>query len=127
MGVLDVTWSQTDRLAAVGSAPGHPVQLASADGLDLDDGPTTNLTPPVTAVAAAQDRPTLVVDQGGLWSLPADGADGGDVWRSVPGGRTRRCPRIRGRRALWTDRRSSTGDLVTLAGRAPAARASRTC
>ncbi len=85
-GVVDVSWSQTDRLVAVGSAPGHPVQLASADGLDLDDGPTTNLTPPVTAVAAAQDRPTLVVDQGGLWSLPADGSDGGDVWRSVPGG-----------------------------------------
>ncbi len=85
-GVLDVTWSQTGRLVAVGSAAGHPVQLASADGLDLDDGPTTNLTPPVTSVAAAPDRPTLVVDQGGLWSLPADGSDGGEVWRSVPGG-----------------------------------------
>ncbi|HEY2192717.1 MAG TPA: LpqB family beta-propeller domain-containing protein [Actinomycetospora sp.] len=85
-GVVDVTWSQTDRLVAVGSAAGHPVQRASADGLDLDDGPTTNLTPPVTAVAAAPNRPTLVVDQGGLWALPADGSDGGDVWRSVPGG-----------------------------------------
>jgi hypothetical protein len=82
-GVLDVTWAQTDRLVAVGSAPGHPIQLASADGLDLDDGPTTNLTPPLTAVAAAPDRPTLVVDQGGLWSLPSGG---GDVWSSVPGG-----------------------------------------
>jgi hypothetical protein len=85
-GVTDVTWSQTDRLVAVGSTAGHPVQLASADGLDLDDGPTTNLTPPITAVAAAPNRPTLVVDQGGMWSLPADGSDGGDVWRSVPGG-----------------------------------------
>jgi hypothetical protein len=85
-GVLDVTWSQTDRLVAVGSAVGHPVQLASADGLDLDEGPTTNLTPPVTAVAAAPDRPTLVVDQGGLWSLPANGAGGTDLWRSIPGG-----------------------------------------
>jgi hypothetical protein len=85
-GVTDVSWSQTDRLVAVGSAAGHPVQTASADGLDLDDGPTTNLTPPVTAVAAAPNRPTLVVDQGGMWSLPADGSDGGDVWRSVPGG-----------------------------------------
>jgi hypothetical protein len=85
-GVLDVTWSQADHLVAVGAAAGHPVQLASADGLDLDDGPSTNLTPPVTAVAAAPDRPTLVVDQGGLWSLPANGADGADLWRSVPGG-----------------------------------------
>ncbi len=91
-GVVDVTWSQTDRLVAVGSTAGHPVQLASADGLDLDDGPTTNLTPPVTAVAAAPNRPTLVVDQGGLWSLPADGSDGSDVWRSVPGGSSSSVP-----------------------------------
>jgi predicted small secreted protein len=82
-GVLDVTWSQTDRLVAVGTALGRPVQSASVDGLDLDSPTTTNLTPPVTAVAAAPERPTLVVDQGGLWSLPASG---GDVWSSVPGG-----------------------------------------
>ncbi|WP_026204675.1 LpqB family beta-propeller domain-containing protein [Actinomycetospora chiangmaiensis] len=82
-GVLDVTWSQTDRLVAVGTALGRPVQVASVDGLELDGPTTTNLTPPVTAVAAAPERPTLVVDQGGLWSLPASG---GDVWSSVPGG-----------------------------------------
>ncbi|MCD2189139.1 LpqB family beta-propeller domain-containing protein [Actinomycetospora soli] len=82
-GVLDVTWSQTDRLVAVGTALGRPVQIASVDGLELDSPTTTNLTPPVTAVAAAPERPTLVVDQGGLWSLPASG---GDVWSSVPGG-----------------------------------------
>ncbi|GAA4844519.1 LpqB family beta-propeller domain-containing protein [Actinomycetospora corticicola] len=82
-GVLDVTWSQTDRLVAVGTALGRPVQVASVDGLELDSPTTTNLTPPVTAVAAAPERPTLVVDQGGLWSLPASG---GDVWSSVPGG-----------------------------------------
>lgn len=82
-GVLDVTWSRPDQLVAVGGRPGHPVQLVSVDGLDLDDGPTTNLTPPLSAVAAAQGRPTLVVDQGGLWSLPVGGED---VWRSVAGG-----------------------------------------
>ncbi|MDL5157180.1 LpqB family beta-propeller domain-containing protein [Actinomycetospora termitidis] len=82
-GVLDVAWAQTDRLVAVGTAPGLPVQTASVDGLELDSPTTTNLTPPVTAVAAASERPVLVVDQGGLWSLPASG---GDVWSSVPGG-----------------------------------------
>ncbi|WP_433799680.1 LpqB family beta-propeller domain-containing protein [Actinomycetospora sp. CA-084318] len=82
-GVLDVTWSQTDQLVAVGTALGRPVQIASVDGLELDSPTTTNLTPPVTAVAAAPERPTLVVDQSGLWSLPASG---GDVWSSVPGG-----------------------------------------
>ncbi|MEJ2871195.1 LpqB family beta-propeller domain-containing protein [Actinomycetospora sp. OC33-EN08] len=82
-GVLDVAWAQTDRLVAVGTAPGLPVQIASVDGLELDSPTTTNLTPPVTAVAAASERPVLVVDQGGLWSLPPTG---GDVWSSVPGG-----------------------------------------
>ena len=82
-GVLDVTWARTDGLIAVGTGLGRPVQTVSADGLDLDDVPTTNLTPPVTAVAAAPDRPTLVVDQGGVWSLPSGG---GEVWSSVPGG-----------------------------------------
>ncbi|MFC5066219.1 LpqB family beta-propeller domain-containing protein [Actinomycetospora atypica] len=82
-GVLDVTWARTDGLIAVGTGLGRPVQSVSADGLDLDDVPTTNLTPPVSAVAAAPDRPTLVVDQGGVWSLPSGG---GEVWSSVPGG-----------------------------------------
>jgi hypothetical protein len=85
-GVLDVAWMQTDRLVAVGTTPGHPVQIVSVDGLDLDDGPVTNLTPPVTAVAAAQDRPMLVVDQSGLWTLPSSATDAAEVWRSVPGG-----------------------------------------
>jgi len=83
VGVLDAAWARSDRLVAVGGRTGHPVSLVSVDGLDLDDAPTLNLTPPVTAVAATPGRPVLAVDQGGLWSLLDDGSG---VWRFVNGG-----------------------------------------
>jgi hypothetical protein len=78
-GVDDVAWTQTDRIVAVGAR----VQEVSVDGLDLENAPTVNLTPPLWAVASAPGRPLLVVDQGGLWTLPDDGTG---IWRSVPGG-----------------------------------------
>lgn len=80
-GVLDVAWAGSDRLVAVGA--GRAVTAVSADGLDLADVPTVNLTPPVTAVAASPGRPLLVTDQSGLWSFDFDGSG---VWRSLPGG-----------------------------------------
>jgi len=45
--------------------------------------PSSNLTPPLRAVAAAPNRPVLVTDQGGVWSFA-----GGDLetWRQVVGG-----------------------------------------
>lgn len=84
-GVLDVAWTRADQLVAVGSRGDRPVSFVSVDGLDLDTGPTTNLTPPVTAVAAAPGRPIVVVDLSGTWTLPSEGGDAGEVWRSVAG------------------------------------------
>lgn len=84
-GVLDVAWTRSDEIVAVGTRTDRPVSLVSVDGLDVDGGPTTNLTPPVTAVAAAPGRPLVVVDSSGAWTLPAEGGDAGQVWRSVPG------------------------------------------
>ncbi|MHC1559433.1 LpqB family beta-propeller domain-containing protein [Actinomycetospora sp. C-140] len=85
--VLDVGWTRTDQLVAVGNRADRPVTLVSVDGLDLESLPTTNLTPPVTAVAARPGRPLVVADQGGTWTLPLGGgsATGGDVWQSVSG------------------------------------------
>ncbi|MEJ2864181.1 LpqB family beta-propeller domain-containing protein [Actinomycetospora flava] len=85
--VLDVGWTRTDQLVAVGNRADRPVTLASVDGLDVESLSTTNLTPPVTAVAARPGRPLVVADQGGTWTLPLDGGSGagGDVWQSVPG------------------------------------------
>lgn len=85
--VVDVGWTRTDRLVAVGARPDRPVALLSADGFALDAGPSTNLTPPVTAVAASPGRPLVAVDQSGAWTLPgADASVGapGEVWRSLP-------------------------------------------
>ena len=84
-GVLDVGWTRTDQIVAVGARSEQPIAFVSVDGLDLDAGPTTNLTPPVTTVAAAPGRPLVVVDQSGVWTLPSGGSTGSDVWRSVPG------------------------------------------
>lgn len=85
--VLDVGWTRTDQLVVVGNRADRPVTLASVDGLDLESLSTTNLTPPVTAVAARPGRPLVVADQGGTWTLPLDGGSttGGDIWQSVPG------------------------------------------
>ena len=61
--------------------------LVSVDGLDLESLSTTNITPPVTAVAARPGRPLVVADQGGTWTLPLGGESGSgtDVWQAVPG------------------------------------------
>jgi len=87
--VLDVGWTRTDQLVAVGNRADRPVTLVSVDGLDLETLSSTNLTPPVTAVAARPGRPLVVADQGGTWTLPlagdGSGGSGGDVWQAVPG------------------------------------------
>ncbi|MDD7963768.1 LpqB family beta-propeller domain-containing protein [Actinomycetospora lemnae] len=85
--VLDIGWTRTDQLVAVGNRADRPVTLVSVDGLDLESLSTTNLTPPVTAVAARPGRPLVVADQSGTWTLPLDGGStsGGDVWQAVPG------------------------------------------
>jgi hypothetical protein len=87
-GILDVGWTRTDQLVAVGNRAQSPVTMVSVDGLDLDTAPSTNLTPPVTAVAAQPGRALVVADQSGTWTLPTPGSagtGGGDVWRAVPG------------------------------------------
>jgi hypothetical protein len=87
--VLDVGWTRTDQLVAVGNRADRPVTLVSVDGLDLESLSSTNLTPPVTAVAARPGRPLVVADQSGTWTLPlagdGSGGSGGDVWQAVPG------------------------------------------
>ncbi|WP_328309891.1 LpqB family beta-propeller domain-containing protein [Actinomycetospora sp. NBC_00405] len=85
--VLDVGWTRTDQIVTVGNRADRPVTLVSVDGLDLESLSTTNITPPVTAVAARPGRPLVVADQGGTWTLPLGGESGSgtDVWQAVPG------------------------------------------
>jgi hypothetical protein len=59
------------------------VGQVSVDGLVVQQVLGNNLTPPLTAIAAASNRPLLVTDQTGVWSFA-----GGDqaAWRQVLGG-----------------------------------------
>lgn len=81
--VVTMDWRSTDTLLVVSARSDRAVSLVSIDGLALDTVSGSNLTPPLQAVAAAPNRPLLVVDQGGVWSF-----SGGqlDTWRLVAGG-----------------------------------------
>ena len=59
------------------------MSLVSADGLNWQPVPSSNLTPPLSAIAAAPSRPILVTDQGGVWSFAGGELD---TWRQVIGG-----------------------------------------
>jgi hypothetical protein len=83
--VVAVDWRAAETLVVVGRGGGDApvVSQVSVDGLTWDLLPSSNLTPPVRAVAAAPNRPVLVTDQSGVWSF-----SGGELetWRQVVGG-----------------------------------------
>lgn len=81
--VVGVDWRTADTLVAISRRGDRSVSQVSVDGLALQPVPPSNLTPPLTAVAAAADRPLLVTDQAGVWSFA--GGDS-DTWRLVVGG-----------------------------------------
>ena len=81
--VVAVDWRAAETVVAVSRRSGGPVSQVSVDGLTWELVPSSNLTPPLRAVAAAPNRPVLVTDQGGVWSFA-----GGELatWRQVVGG-----------------------------------------
>ena len=81
--VVAVDWRAAETIVAVSRGGEGLVSQVSVDGLTWDSVPSSNLTPPLRAVAAAPNRPVLVTDQGGVWSFA-----GGDLetWRQVVGG-----------------------------------------
>ncbi|HVL83513.1 MAG TPA: LpqB family beta-propeller domain-containing protein [Pseudonocardia sp.] len=81
--VVDVDWRTADSLVAITGRADRPVSLVSADGLTLQSVPPSNLTPPLTAVAAVGSRPLLVADRAGVWSFAGGELD---AWRQVLGG-----------------------------------------
>lgn len=80
--VVAVDWRNTDTLVVVSALAEGPVSQVSIDGLDWQLVSPHNLTPPLTAVAAAPGRPLLVSDQNGVWSFSGHGAQ---TWRQVVG------------------------------------------
>lgn len=81
--VVAVDWRASELLVVVTRSPERLVAQVTVDGLQLTSQLVNNLTPPLTAVAAAPNRPLLVTDQSGVWSF-AGGQQ--DAWRSVLGG-----------------------------------------
>jgi hypothetical protein len=81
--VVAVDWRAAETIVAIGRGGDGPVSQMSVDGLTSDLLPSSNLTPPLRAVAAAPNRPVLVTDQSGVWSF-----SGGELetWRQVVGG-----------------------------------------
>ena len=82
--VVAADWRSSDSVVAItrGARACWSAQV-SVDGLGLQPVLGNNLTPPLTAVAAASNRALLVTDQTGVWSF-----GGGDqaAWRQVLGG-----------------------------------------
>jgi hypothetical protein len=81
--VVAADWRAAETLVAVSRRTEGPVSQVSVDGLTWSLVPSSNLTPPLQAVAAAPSRPLLVTDQSGVWSFA-----GGELetWRQVVGG-----------------------------------------
>jgi hypothetical protein len=82
-------WRSSDTIVAITAGIDALVAQVSVDGLTLSPVLGNNLTPPLTAVAAAPNRPLLVTDQGGVWSFAGDGQD---AWRQVLGGASNAVP-----------------------------------
>ena len=81
--VVAVDWRASELLVVVTRSPDRLVAQVTVDGLQLASQLVNNLTPPLTAVAAAPSRPLLVTDQSGVWSF-AGGQQ--DAWRPVLAG-----------------------------------------
>lgn len=81
--VTAADWRSTETLVVITQGPAAQVVQVSVDGLTVSPVLGNNLTPPLTAIAAAPNRALLVTDQGGVWSF-----SGGeqDAWRQVVGG-----------------------------------------
>ena len=77
---LDVDF-RSDVLVVPTASADKPVYETSFDGLSSASYSTSNLTAPVTSVAAVAGRPVLVSDQLGVWSSQTAGL----VWQQVSG------------------------------------------
>jgi hypothetical protein len=81
--VVAADWRTADSIVAITRNPDRLIAQVGVDGLALGDLPSTNLTPPLTALAVNAERPLLVTDQTGVWTFE-QGLQ--DAWRQqVPG------------------------------------------
>jgi hypothetical protein len=81
--VVGTAWRSAEKVVAITRSSDLLVGQVTVDGLGVQRILSNNLTPPLTAIAAAPNRPLLVTDQSGMWSFA-----GGDqvAWRQVLAG-----------------------------------------
>ncbi|MCP2258686.1 Lipoprotein LpqB beta-propeller domain-containing protein [Streptoalloteichus tenebrarius] len=75
--VTSVDWQGPNTVVAASSSNSTPVVRVTVDGREWKLYNASNLTPPVTAVAAAPNRQVVVADSRGLWTT----VDDTEVWR----------------------------------------------
>jgi len=77
--IADVDWKGPDKVVAATRGKDNPqVYEVTVDGLNWTAYQNTNLTGPLTGIAAAVGRPVLVADQDGLWFA----RDTSELWYS---------------------------------------------
>ncbi|MGH3787635.1 MAG: LpqB family beta-propeller domain-containing protein [Pseudonocardiaceae bacterium] len=77
-----VDWARPELLVVASAGPSPEVSSVSVDGLTRRQVTSTNLTGPLTDVAAAPGREVLVADATGLWAY----SDTQEVWEPLLGG-----------------------------------------
>ncbi|MGB6163402.1 MAG: LpqB family beta-propeller domain-containing protein [Pseudonocardiaceae bacterium] len=80
--IASVDWARPELLVVASAGPSPQVLSVSVDGLILQQLSSTNLTGPLTDIAAAPSREVLVADATGLWAY----SDTQEVWNPLLGG-----------------------------------------
>ena len=79
--VVSLSWRTGDDIVVTRTDPQHPVSYVNLDGVN-SDGPSRNLLPPVSAVAANPST-VYVADQRGVLQLSGSASEGEPVWTEV--------------------------------------------
>jgi hypothetical protein len=77
-----VDWARPELLVVASAGPSPQVSSVSVDGLTRRQLSSTNLTGPLTGIAAAPGREIIVADATGLWAY----SDTQEVWEPLLGG-----------------------------------------
>jgi hypothetical protein len=79
--VVSLSWRTGDDIVVTRTDPQHPVSYVNLDGVN-SDGPSRNLLPPVSAVAANPST-VYVADQRGVLQLSGSASEGEPAWTEV--------------------------------------------
>ncbi len=77
-----VAWARADLLTVASAGTVPQVSEVSVDGAQYRSLSSTNLTAPLTSIAAAPGREVMVVDANGLWAY----SESQEVWEPLLGG-----------------------------------------